>query len=152
VNQSTATRSALVVLAALACGACADEVLDGTARRASPVPGDAASGEAGAFRAEACADAGESCYTCCFGGHREGQAVFWAATAWCACAPSRCGVRCAATLCGAAGPTDPDSDCLACLGLTIDHDGGCEGPAKLVCEANDDCRVMVQDCFRWCPH
>jgi len=77
-----------------------------------------------------------ACVQCCSTAHQDGAGAYLVATIDCMCLPANCETECAATLCNADNPKNPDTKCGACV---QGKNGACAQAIKTACTADPEC-------------
>ena len=77
-----------------------------------------------------------ACVQCCSTAHQDGAGAYLVATIDCMCLPANCEKDCAATLCNADNPKNPDATCSTCV---QGKNSACAPSIKNACTADPNC-------------
>jgi hypothetical protein len=113
----------------------ATRVTDSSQIDANVLPKDASVPEAatGECSSEATST---SCVSCCSKAHQDGAGAYLVATIDCMCLPANCAKECAATICNADNPKNPDAACSTCVTA---KQNACAQSIKSACTADPAC-------------
>jgi hypothetical protein len=77
-----------------------------------------------------------ACVQCCSTAHQDGAGAYLVATIDCMCLPANCAKDCAASLCLADTPKNPDAACSTCVTA---KNNACAPSIKSACTADPNC-------------
>lgn len=77
-----------------------------------------------------------ACVSCCSKAHQDGAGTYLVATIDCMCLPANCEKECAATICNADNPKNPDTACSTCVTA---KQNACAQAIKSACTSDPAC-------------